>query len=134
MRQICLYLVSRNLQEFCLLGEFRLFTTCVLNVFSQFWKIQKICQSLWSVVLFLASNFAFIRGFPVKSPLCMQHISERQIQPLKSHGLRRSHMLYASSGVNNLQCLLELAKWVQLVPAAGPDRQCGDSEEMQSQR
>lgn len=46
MRQICLDLVSRNLQEFCLLGEFHLFTTCILNVFSQFCTTQKICHSL----------------------------------------------------------------------------------------
>lgn len=43
-------------------------------------------------------------------------------------------MLYASSGVNNLLNLLELAKWVQLLPAAGSARQCGDSKDMQRQR
>jgi len=42
-------------------------------------------------------------------------------------------MLYASSGVDNL-CLLDLTKWVQLLPAAGPARPCGNSEDMQSQR
>lgn len=85
------------------------------------------------LLLFLASNFAFLMGFPVKTSFCMQHISERQTQTLKSHGLWRSHMLYASSGVNNLH-LLELAKWVQLLPAPGPDSLCGNSEETQSQR
>lgn len=38
-------------------------------------------------------------------------------------------MLYASSGVNNLLHLLELARWVQLLSAAGSARQCdGDAE------
>lgn len=104
------------------------------HVFSILEDPEKSASLFALLYLFLASNFAFLRGFPVKSSLCMKHISERQNQPLKSHGLGRSHMLYGSSGENNLRCLLELAKWVQLLPAAGPARQCGDREEVQSQR
>lgn len=94
---------------------------CFLN----FGRPRKSASLFALLFLFLASNFAFLRDIPVKSSLCMQYISERQTQPPKSHGFWRSHMLYASSGVNYLRCLLELAKWVQLLPAAGPAGQCG---------
>lgn len=96
--------------------------------FPNFGRLSNSISPFALLLLFLASNFAFL----LKTAVCTMFLKGKQslLNLMDSGGC----MLYAPPRVNNLLHLIEFAKWVQVLPAAGPHRLHGSSRGMQSQR